>query len=554
MNHQYAFAIAFDRQNASANGIPEQLLPAWQTLLSQIAESLKSEGWPELNHPRWEDFGEGHIFWGTKNECDSLKAVLSSLPVSLYEERNLEAGYYSNIEGTYFVNRDGDIWGIERQTDSDVIAEVEPLWTIPLDAYKSKAISAELEVAFQEAIALTKNEPLINPIEKTVDILEQQLDSQSDPLAALESQLNPELDDDFLEGITPSNDQLFGDFFSESDETSAQLSDSPFDQTDVFVADLNPSQELEPLAAIALTTEGDLGDQRFDSTEIEQPAVESPFDPIDGFMADLSLDTEDEILDTSPSIADESLMTDTSESEEILAMQADDSFDLLSEIESVDRIESEEEIEPEDEDELEAIAPPTPESGVQPALESEEIVAEPLDAEPEGFSSEDYESLKQFSVAQGETIATLEQRITALTEELELAIVNQSSTFPIDPEDYSALQTTVSNLNQEIQAFEQKEQQLLAEIEKWTQVANSKIDLETSYEKLSQTNQDQTLQLQAFQQEIDDLKQELSKWRDISSDKVDRVEFEDAVKEIQHLRAKLSRSWLTRLQDWFRKR
>ena len=80
MNEQYAYAIAFDQAVSEHNSHADQSSPDWSQLLTQISHSITSEGFPELDHPPWEEFGDGRIFWGTKQECDTLKNAAIDTP------------------------------------------------------------------------------------------------------------------------------------------------------------------------------------------------------------------------------------------------------------------------------------------------------------------------------------------------------------------------------------------------------------------------------------------------------------------------------------------
>lgn len=193
MTQQYPFAIAFDQQDSdNQDPVNPQIMQDWQHLMQDIATATEAAGLPGLNHPRWEEFGSGSIFWGTESECKTLKRVLSSFPIYLQEERNLDAGYYSTPESIYYVTEAGEIFGFTPTHTAPNSALVQ-YDSIPLDAFKTNQISPELEARIQIALATKRSSPSQfsgedNPLE-SMPVLQDQLSTQAQQILTLEQQV-----------------------------------------------------------------------------------------------------------------------------------------------------------------------------------------------------------------------------------------------------------------------------------------------------------------------------------------------------------------------------
>lgn len=193
MTQQYPFAIAFDQQDTdNQDPVNPQITQDWQHLVQDIAAATEAAGLPGLNHPRWEEFGSGSIFWGTESECKTLKRVLSSFPIYLQEERNLDAGYYSTPESVYYVTEAGEIFGLTptHTAQGSALAQYD---SIPLDAFKTNQIAPELEARIQIALATKRSSPSQfsgegNPLE-SMPVLQDELSTQAQQILTLEQQV-----------------------------------------------------------------------------------------------------------------------------------------------------------------------------------------------------------------------------------------------------------------------------------------------------------------------------------------------------------------------------
>ena len=143
---QYAFAIGFDFElNSSAQ--EESSEP---TALEEIAIAIQTAGLPTLESNRWDEFGQGCIFWGSKSECDAVKQVLSQFPVFLQEERNLDSGYYATATETYHVDEVGNLYRVIT-LDNGAHNALEPIHSIPLDAYRLQSIDPNLQATVERS-------------------------------------------------------------------------------------------------------------------------------------------------------------------------------------------------------------------------------------------------------------------------------------------------------------------------------------------------------------------------------------------------------------------
>uniref|UniRef100_B8HW01 Uncharacterized protein n=1 Tax=Cyanothece sp. (strain PCC 7425 / ATCC 29141) TaxID=395961 RepID=B8HW01_CYAP4 len=148
MLEQFAFAIAFDRPADEQGQEEEARPPEWLTLVDQITTAISEANLPALDSNRWEDFGWGRVFWGTKVECEAVKQVLSGFPVYIWEDRNLDAGYYESPTAFYYVNDEGEITSLLKTGSS--LQLLGKLDTIPMDAYQIQAVDSEVERQFMQ--------------------------------------------------------------------------------------------------------------------------------------------------------------------------------------------------------------------------------------------------------------------------------------------------------------------------------------------------------------------------------------------------------------------
>jgi hypothetical protein len=155
---QYAFAIGFDFE-LDSNTTSEPSEAVATTTLEAVRIAIQSAGLPALDSDRWDEFGQGRIFWGTKAECDAAKQVLSQFPLFLQEERNLDSGYYANASSTYHVDDAGNIYRL-LNPDSGENNALAAIHSIPLDAYRVQSIDPNLQAAVERSLSNFSSEQL----------------------------------------------------------------------------------------------------------------------------------------------------------------------------------------------------------------------------------------------------------------------------------------------------------------------------------------------------------------------------------------------------------
>jgi hypothetical protein len=164
MSEQYAFAIGFDRElEESGDGLDE----GWTDRLAEVAAAIAAAGLPPIDSERWDEFGQGRVFWGTKAECESVRRVLSQFDLYTEEDRNLDPGYYATVNHTYYVDAEGEIyvlpdWSAPDRDPADPVF-LENICAIPLDAYRLKVVEPEIDDRVQAI--LRRSAPQPEPIE-----------------------------------------------------------------------------------------------------------------------------------------------------------------------------------------------------------------------------------------------------------------------------------------------------------------------------------------------------------------------------------------------------
>jgi hypothetical protein len=165
MSEQYAFAIGFDRELELSEGLDQSLDEGWTHLLREVAAAIGAAGLPTLYSERWDEFGQGRVFWGTKAECELVRQVLSQFDLYIEEDRNLDTGYYATAHHTYYVNAEGEIYVLLdwSTTEHNFILQgsLEKIHSIPLDAYRLRKIDPGMDEQVQALLRGTASQPEI---------------------------------------------------------------------------------------------------------------------------------------------------------------------------------------------------------------------------------------------------------------------------------------------------------------------------------------------------------------------------------------------------------
>jgi hypothetical protein len=151
MSEQYAFAIGFDVESDEADQLPDD---HWKGLYEQIGRAIRESGLPSIDSERWDEFGQGRIFWGTKAECDAARRVLEPFDVYVEEARNLDPGYYATPSHTYYVSDTGLISLLPSDWDAAPLQPLETVDCIPLDSYRLKVVDPEFHATCQALLRI----------------------------------------------------------------------------------------------------------------------------------------------------------------------------------------------------------------------------------------------------------------------------------------------------------------------------------------------------------------------------------------------------------------
>jgi hypothetical protein len=151
MSEQYAFAIGFDVESDEADQLPDD---HWKGLYEQIGRAIRESGLPSIDSERWDEFGQGRIFWGTKAECEAARRVLESFDVYVEEARNLDPGYYATPSHTYYVGDTGLIFLLPSDLDAAPLQPLETVDSIPLDSYRLKVVDPEFHATCQTLLRI----------------------------------------------------------------------------------------------------------------------------------------------------------------------------------------------------------------------------------------------------------------------------------------------------------------------------------------------------------------------------------------------------------------
>ncbi len=151
MSEQYAFAIGFDVESDEADQLADD---QWNNLYEQIGRAIHESGLPSIDSERWDEFGQGRIFWGTKTECEAVRQVLERFDVYVEEARNLDPGYYTTPSHTYYVSDTGLISLLPSDLNAVPSQSLETVDSIPLDSYRLKVVDPEFHTKCQALLRI----------------------------------------------------------------------------------------------------------------------------------------------------------------------------------------------------------------------------------------------------------------------------------------------------------------------------------------------------------------------------------------------------------------
>ena len=148
MSEQYAFAIGFDREPEETDDRPDD---NWMRVLEQVSAAIVQANLSPIDSARWDEFGQGYVFWGTESDCTAVRQALSPFDLYIEEDRNLDQGYYATADHLYYVDLEGQIYKISDQS-AHSNEPFEKICSIPLDAYRSRKVDPDLDAHVQAQI------------------------------------------------------------------------------------------------------------------------------------------------------------------------------------------------------------------------------------------------------------------------------------------------------------------------------------------------------------------------------------------------------------------
>jgi predicted nucleic acid-binding Zn-ribbon protein len=503
MLKQFSFGIAFDKENYEANeNVEESPSPEWQSLVNQISTAISDIGLPITEIDRWEEFGSGRIFWGTRAECDAVKQVLAEFPVCIQEERNLDPGYYATSSAYYHVTEEGEITGWSASEPSH--ETLGKLNALPLDAYRIKTLPLALEQQFQQATL-----EVCQPPAQDADV---QQDSQSNRILELETglvkldQQLSELHQALTQTINPFEDnnllQEFKILQQQSAEKSQQLS-----EFEAKVADLEqqlqdwqavPNAKIDPDDYASLQQQG--------KTQQEQIGI-----------------LEHKVQASAQELA---------RFQEVILQRVDRAdYDALQQ-------------------QLQGQVMQF--SGLeQQILELQGQIQHWQTIANEKVGADDYASLQQQCKTQQDQIGILEHKVQESAQQL--AHFQELILQRVDRADYDALQQQLQGQVMQFSEHKQQISELHGQIQHWQTIANAKVEV-ADYQILQQQTSSQEQRLIELTNYIQDLENQISQFRETVANKTDRADYEAVISQLDRLMAQKRQSWRSKLLAWFRRR
>ena len=473
MPEQYVFSVAFDRDIEGVNETVEQSDPEWQKLVQDIVTATNNAGLPILDNERWEEFGNGRIFWGTQTECEAVKEVLSGFPISIEEERNLETGYYTTSDTIYYVAKDGEILGISKYDFINKNHIVAKYNAIPLDAFKEQRVEPELETLFQRFLV-----PKVQS-------------------AAQQMQVSPDLQN----RIVLQREQI-----EELEVRVQDLSQQLLSSQELASHKIDPS-EYENLQQKSADQAG----------QIIQ--LEEAVSLLNNQLRELQ-DVTDRKIEPGVYEALQQLATDKDRQNAELEEQVGR---LANELSNLNEL-ANQKIDPADYETLQQ----TLASQIGQITQLEEAVSllntqltELQDVTDRKIEPSIYEALQQLATGRDRQNAELEQQVGRLANELShwKELANQK----IDPAEHEVLLQKSADQSNQITQLEDTVSHLHNQVAELQTLADKKIE-PAVFEKLQQEAASQSDRIAELEKQATDLENEVSQWTSIAAEKIDRVE------------------------------
>jgi hypothetical protein len=508
---QYAFAIGFDFElDSNAPSDPSE--GTTTTLINSVGIAIQTAGLPNLESDRWDEFGQGRIFWGTKSECDAVKQVLSQFPLFLQEERNLDQGYYAHTTDTYYVNETGNLYHLRSASSNGEATTLEPIHTIPLDAYRLKTIDPSIQAAVERSLSpsellpeLLISSPSENEVASSLEKTGQEIEALRAQLAQQTAQISE------LETLRTGAVNAQATAEQAAHELSAQLT-----QQTVQI------QTLEDLRTTTLAAQ----------TTAEQNVNE--------LRAQLAQQTnqlsELEALRTKTLAAQASVEQDATELRAQLAQQTAH----IQELEALRTTISAAQVTAE-RDATELRAQLTQQTAHIQELERQITVFEDQIAFLQGVVATKIapQALENLQAEFAQQTLHLQQVETRLAQaEGHVKSWETKAEQWIDPQSYTQIQQQLNAKATQVQELER--------VQDAVAIAAQKVD-PAKYQALEQTLTDKTAQVEELRRGVVQLQRDLGEWQTVADSKVEWAEYQALQQELQRLQAKQKRGFWARL-------
>jgi mitogen-activated protein kinase kinase kinase kinase 4 len=490
MSEQYAFAIGFDvesMQDQTMEGSDldwtHQTRPKWE----EVAAAITAAGLPPIESERWDEFGLGRIFWGTKAECDAIHQVLSQFDLYIEEARNLDTGYYATANATYYVDDNGNIYSLP--TDGQILnpSTIESTLSIPLDAYRLKAVDPSLDAQMQSFLR-AGTPPPTRPMIGVPEIAPVVSSDLSDVVAT------QELPEDYA--------TLQAQFKQQSDHIQVLEQQVIAFEDQVAALQAASAAKVDPEAHAALQQEHTALQAELTQTVEQMQALQAQVQE----------------LSAASKVEDPNAMRQSELLHEELAQQTTRIADLEAQLAQANAQTTDWQ------QQLERAIDPDVHQQLQQQLQEQLHQNQSL----QGVIQQLEEQVHQASATIPQAAEALQQRDEALQQRDE------------------ALQQRDEALQQRDEALQQRDE-ALQQRDEALQQRDEAIQQQSA---LQQELTDKTSRVADFQKTVHQLEHDLNEWQTVAEAKVDWAEYQAVQSELQLLKAKQKRGLFSRLFGW----
>ncbi len=537
MSEQYAFAIGFDRELEETNDRPDD---DWMRVIEQVSATIIQANLPPIGSTRWDEFGQGYVFWGTEAECAAVRQALSPFDLYVEEDRNLDQGYYATADHTYYVDVEGQIYKL---SDHAVHWDnpLEKIGSIPLDAYRSRNIDSDLEAQVQAQIqaqiqAQGQTQELVPDVssetsqevslESTPFDPAQRSDFQAEPLET------PSIDSlsgdsevlDFVASGSRSLDSTVESAGSEGAEAEPAISEANPPATGVVDKTVNLATYVQQLRQLRQkTVQVSELEVRLRTALVQVEALESQI--ASQPQSEPQAQSQPQILDPQPAPQPQELerfqseLRRANEQNRLLQAQHESQSAHIAELEQALNVAQ---------------------------IKNEQNSAQIAELEQAATSAHE-----QFQIVQTQDeekyarIGELEQTIASMQQ-----ASNARSSLPtVSPEDHARVQQKSTAQEAQILELQRQIQRLELRIQDLSCQPDQKVSL-SKCEALEEEVQDKSSIITELRQILQQQERDLREWQTVAEAKVDWAEHQQLQEELRRLQSRKQRGFFARLFGW----